>query len=88
MGETVRLSGGETIHVSEEFYEWLLGRQREDETLEETVRRITRGPHPDEVAGLFSPEEAEEMKEAVKKLRRGDRERKRRAREAFVNEES
>lgn len=80
MGET-------TIRVSDEFREWVKAHKREGETMEETLRRLTRGPHPSEVAGLLSPEEAEELKSAVDELREGDTERKRRAREAFSPDE-
>lgn len=86
MGETIRVSD-KTIQVSEEFYEWLKARQNDEESLEETLRRVAGGPHPSEVAGLFTPEEAEEMKEAVKRLRKRDRSRLERAREAFADDE-
>jgi predicted CopG family antitoxin len=86
MGRTICVSG-RTIRVSDEFYEWLESRQRDDESVEETLRRVVGGPHPSEVAGLLTPEEAEEMKEAVKRFRRSDSERKRRAREAFSKDE-
>jgi len=36
---------------------------------------MTRGPHPSDVAGLLSESEAEEAKEAVDRLRSGDRDR-------------
>lgn len=78
---------GETIRVSDEFYSWVESRKRDDESMEDALRRLTRGPHPSEVAGLFTPEEAEEMKEAVKRLRRRDRSRLERAREAFSGDE-
>ena len=57
-----------TIRVSEEYHEWLSAHKREDETMEETLHRMTRGPHPDDVAGLLTTDEAEEAKEAVKHL--------------------
>lgn len=80
-----RLSNmGKTIRVSEEFHSWLETRKREDESMEDALRRLTRGgPHPSEVAGLLTPEEAEEMKEAANQFRESDGERMRRAREAF-----
>lgn len=71
-----------TIRVSEEYHEWLSAHKREDETMEETLRRMTRGPHPGDVAGLLSAEEAEDAKEAVDRLR-GGRGRLDAAREAF-----
>jgi len=36
---------------------------------------MTRGPHPSDVAGLLSESEAEDAKEAVDRLRSGDRDR-------------
>lgn len=75
-----------TIRVSSEYHEWIKGHNREDETMEETLRRLTRGPHPSDVAGLLTPDEAAELKEAVKRTREGDRDRKDRARSAFSEE--
>lgn len=72
-----------TIRVSDEYHEWVKAHKKEDETMEETLRRLTRGPDPSDVAGILSEETAEKMKEAVKRPRRSDSERKRRAREAF-----
>ncbi|ELZ43748.1 hypothetical protein C463_08769 [Halorubrum californiense DSM 19288] len=58
-----------TIRVSEEYYEWLTAHKEADETMEETLRRMTRGPDPSDVAGLLTEEEAERAKEAVANLR-------------------
>ena len=58
-----------TIRVSEEYHEWLSAHKKSDETMEETLRRMTRGPHPSDVAGLLTEAEAEDAKEAVKRLR-------------------
>ncbi|MFQ3476411.1 hypothetical protein HKK80_09160 [Halonotius sp. F2-221B] len=77
-----------TIRVSEEYHEWLSGHKRADETMEETLRRMTRGPDPSDVAGLLSETEAEEAKTAVQRLRSGDRDRFSTAREAFEDERS
>lgn len=71
-----------TIRVSEEYHEWLVAHKRADETMEETLRRMTRGPHPDDVAGLLDAEEASEAKRTVERLREGDAERFDAAREA------
>jgi len=76
----------ESVRISEELRAFLEPRQRDDETMEETLRRLTRGPHPNEVAGLLSPEEAAELKESVKGIRRSDHDRKDRARSAFSDE--
>ena len=72
-----------TIRLSEEFHSWVSAHNEEGETMEETLRRLTRGPHPTDVAGFLTDDEAEEAKERVGDLRRGDAERLERAREAF-----
>lgn len=77
-----------TIRVSEEYHEWLAAHKRDDETMEETLRRMTRGPHPGDVAGLLSEADAEEAKEAVERLRNRDRDRFDAARTAFDTEET
>ena len=56
--------------------------------MEETLRRMTRGPHPGDVAGLLSAEEAEDVKEAVDRLRGRDRDRLHAARSAFESGDS
>lgn len=75
-----------TIRVSEEYHEWLHAHKESDETMEETLRRMTRGPHPDDVAGLLSEEEAADAKEAIDRLRGRDRDRLDTARSAFERE--
>jgi predicted CopG family antitoxin len=75
-----------TIRVSEEYHAWLSAHKRDDETMEETLRRMTRGPNPADVAGLLTKDEAEDAKEAIKDLRDRDRSRFDAAREAFVGE--
>jgi predicted CopG family antitoxin len=75
-----------TIRVSEEYHEWLSAHKRADETMEETLRRMTRGPHPSDVAGLLSEAEAEDAKEAVDGLRGRDRDRLDTAGEALERE--
>jgi len=72
-----------TIRVSEEFHEWLTAHKEDDETMEETLRRMTRGPHPDDVAGLLTEEEADAAKEAVADLRGRGRDRLNAAQLAF-----
>jgi hypothetical protein len=78
---------GKTIRVSEEFHELVKAHNRQGETMEETLRRMTRGPDPSDVAGLLSGEEAEEAKAAVEDLRGRDDSRLRRAKDAFDDEE-
>jgi len=77
-----------TIRVSEEYHAWLRAHKGDDETMEETLRRMTRGPHPDDVAGLLTPDEADDAKEAVAGLRNRDRDRFDAAREAFEDGDS
>ena len=72
-----------TIRVSEEYHEWLSAHKEDDETMEETLRRMTRGPHPRDITGLLTEQEAEEAKEAVSRLRGGDTDRLDDARSAF-----
>jgi predicted CopG family antitoxin len=86
MGRTLRVSGG-TIRVSEEFYERLEAQQKDDESMEEALRRVAGGPHPSEVAGLLTPEEAEEMKEAAERFREDNGSWRRRVREDFSGDE-
>lgn len=76
-----------TIRVSNEYHEWIKGHKREGETMEETLRRLTRGPHPSDVAGLLSSSEAEEAKAAVERLRGRDSSRLDRSRGAFSGDE-
>lgn len=56
--------------------------------MEETLRRMTRGPHPNDVAGLLTADEAEDAKEAVNHLRGRDRDRLDTARSAFESEDA
>ncbi len=77
-----------TIRVSEEYHEWLSAHNEDGETMEETLRRMTRGPHPSDVAGLLTEEEAENAREATNRLRRGDRGRLDAARSAFESEDT
>lgn len=72
-----------TIRVSESYHEWLSAHKREEETMEETLRRLTRGPNPSDVAGLLSESEAEDAKAAVAGLRGRDSDRFDAARRAF-----
>ncbi|MDR5656004.1 hypothetical protein RH831_02265 [Halodesulfurarchaeum sp. HSR-GB] len=77
-----------TIRVSEEYHEWLSAHKNEGETMEETLRRMTRGPPPGDVAGLLTEVEARNAKEAVERFRNGDRDRLESARDAFETNET
>ncbi|MFC6614871.1 hypothetical protein ACFQAS_07860 [Halopenitus salinus] len=72
-----------TIRVSEDYHEWLTAHNEPGETMEETLRRMTRGPHPEDVAGLLTEAEADAAKEAIQDLRGRDRDRLSTARRAF-----
>lgn len=72
-----------TVRVAEDYHEWLTAHNKPDETMEETLRRLTRGPNPSDVAGLLTDTEAETAKTAVADLRDRDRTRRDAARSAF-----
>jgi hypothetical protein len=75
-----------TIRLSEAYYAWLYAHNQDNETMEETLRRLIRGPNPEDVAGLLTEDEVEEAKGAVKDLRNRDGSRFEAAREAFEDE--
>lgn len=77
---------GKTIRVSDEFHSWIKAHKEGGETMEETLRRLTRGPHPSDVAGLLTAEDAEKAKDEVADLRSRDSSRLERARDAFSAE--
>jgi hypothetical protein len=77
---------GKTIRVSEEFHEFVRAHNRDGETMEETLRRLTRGPDPEVLAGIISRGDegaAAEMREAIERKRESGRERRERLRERF-----
>lgn len=51
-----------SIRLSESFYEFVAAHNRDDETMEDTLRRLVGGPHPEDVAGILSSETAETMR--------------------------
>lgn len=76
-----------TIRVSEEVHALVASHQREGETMEETLKRLVGGPHPEEVAGLLSDDTAEAMHESIEERRtRGGTNRERVA-ELFADED-
>lgn len=77
-----------TVRISEEYHEWLTAHNKPTETMEETLRRMTRGPNPSDVAGLLTDTEAETAKTAVADLRAGDRTRLDAARNAFDTDDT
>lgn len=72
-----------SVRISEEFHEFVKAHNREDETMEETLRRLIGGPHPENVAGILSSETAEHMRERVEKKRETDVDQKNKLRERF-----
>ncbi|WP_121821922.1 hypothetical protein [Halostella salina] len=72
-----------SVRVSEEFHEFIRAHKRDDETMEETLRRLIGGPHPDEVAGILSSDTAETMRERLEAKRSTSSDGKRELRERF-----
>lgn len=72
-----------SFRVSEEFHEFVAAHKRDDETMEETLRRLIGGPHPEDVAGILSEETAEEIRDRLEAKRRTDLEDKSDLRERF-----
>jgi len=71
------------IRVPDEFHAWVKAHNRDGETMFETLRRLTREPDPEALAGILTPEEVELAREAAERFGGRDEERLRRAREAF-----
>ena len=57
--------GTKSIQVSEAFHSYVEAHKKEDETLGETLVRLTGDQRPEIVAGLVSEETAEAMEEAT-----------------------
>ena len=72
-----------SVRISEEFHEFVKTHKRDNETMEETLRRLIGGPHPDKVAGILSSETANAMRERLEEKRETDVEGKRELREQF-----
>jgi len=72
-----------SVRISEEFHEFILAHNEEDETMEETLRRLIGGPHPEDVAGILSSETAETMRTQLERKRETDVEGKQTLRERF-----
>lgn len=74
------------IRVSEGFHEVIKAHQRDDETMEETLRRLVGGPSPQVLAEVVAggdEEAAEEMRRAIEAKREQGRERRAELRERF-----
>lgn len=72
-----------SVRLSEEFHEFVKSHSRDDETMEETLKRLIGGPHPEEVAGILSSETADEMREHLEAKSESDRNGKQELRERF-----
>jgi hypothetical protein len=72
-----------SMRISEEFHEFVKAHKRDDETMEEALRRLIGGPHPEEVAGILSSETANEMRERLKQKDETEEDEKRGLRERF-----
>ena len=72
-----------SVRISEEFHEFVKAHKRENETMEETLRRLIGGPHPEDVAGILSSETATAMRDRLENKRKTDAEQKHELRERF-----
>jgi len=72
-----------SVRISEEFHEFVKAHKRDGETMEETLRRLIGGPHPEDVAGILSSETAEQMRERLEGKREADLTEKSELRERF-----
>lgn len=72
-----------SVRISEEFHEFISSHKRDDETMEETLRRLIGGPNPETVAGIISSETSETMRERLEEKRSTDAAAKRELREHF-----
>ncbi len=71
------------IRVPDEYHTWVKAHNREDETMFETLRRLTREPDPEALAGILSSAEVDEARTAAQRFGGRDEDRLQRAREAF-----
>ena len=58
-----------SFRVSPEFHEYVKSHRRDDETMEETLRRLIGGPDPDEVSGILSGETADAIETRLERKR-------------------
>lgn len=73
----------ESVDLSEEFHEFIVSHNRDDETLEETLQRLVGGPNPEAVCGILSGDTAERMRSELAGKYDSDAEAKRKLRERF-----
>ncbi|MBO4247280.1 hypothetical protein IL252_05525 [Halomicrobium sp. IBSBa] len=71
------------IRVPDEYHAWVKAHNRDDETMFETLRRLTREPEPEALAGILLSEQVDEARAAAERFGGRDEDRLERAREAF-----
>ncbi|ELZ08312.1 hypothetical protein C479_13273 [Halovivax asiaticus JCM 14624] len=71
------------MRISEEFHEYIASHKRDDETMEDTLRRLIGGPHPEDVAGILSSDTAATMRSRLDAKHEADADEKRTLRERF-----
>lgn len=71
------------IRVPNEYHTWVKAHNEEGETMFETLRRLTREPDPEALAGILSSDDVENARAAAERFGGRDEERLERAREAF-----
>lgn len=74
-----------TIRVSEEYHALLKAHNRDGETMEETLRRLTGGPDPEVLAGIVADSEHDsaELRAAIERRRECGRSRRASLRERY-----
>lgn len=71
------------IRVPDDYHAWVKAHNEDGETMFETLRRLTREPDPEALAGILSSDEVEDARAAAERFGGRDAERLERAREAF-----
>lgn len=72
-----------SFRVSAEFHEYVSAHKRDDETMEETLRRLIGGPEPSDVAGILSEDTADAIETDLDEKRERNVEGKRDVRGEF-----
>ena len=75
---TVYVMATKTISLDEEAYERLKAHKREGESFSDVVKRLAGERSWHEVAGILSPEEADDLEGAIEEGRSASRERRER----------
>lgn len=74
------------IRVPDDYHAWVKAHNRDDETMFETLRRLTREPTPAELTDILSSDDVDEARAAAERFGGRDTERFERAREAFEDD--